>query len=712
MADIFYEQRAGFFDSVDLDRLYYADDMNIPYREIFTDGIAYDGVTESFLCTAQSGMIVHVAGGVALLDHHWIDAAPQSIQLEGNSSINDRYDAIFLRIDKSQSIRSGFLVYRTGGNSAPAAVNTSDIHEFKICNIHVPGFATDVIDNDIEDRRGTADCPFIEINLDTLGYVAGRGIRIDGNVISATGGGEGGPPSSIKICKLPDLLTYPESATDADIDLTGIAVGAYREDGSLWTDEDYPTGRIPISELNPHFSSSLMGLANFEHFQLISMEGISIRYANGINTISGTMNSGAREKILKEVSVEPNTNYTLSFNYSSSGFTEHNLPLNQHAAVCVAATRPPDDALPQDLNLLGIQILSPIAGSYEYTFSFNTGSLTSVYLWVDLAAVTDESSVVITIGDFYIPTSDGIMVEWESPSGDVLDDSYAINPGDVWTQIELPSASLPSENYYTESDEGKVLYNGVLVAQTSQNISQNGTYDTTLKNEVVVDVEGSGGIPIISRDLWDSLPISTKRSYGLIAIQDRLIGFDRGELVNGADFIVNVLQTGSAWSNTTFSCSSSGTFKLLVLALNSESSTKNLTLTVELNNVAVTGTTLDYHSYTSSGTNKRNYRLNEYEVQVEAGDEIEITLSDQGSYSAFAFALLDIEYLSLLQAITTADSAAQGAYISDGAVIYGTFDGQSHSATINADVYSAENVISTENPGSNYKSSYIFWFAI
>lgn len=48
-------------------------------------------------------------------------------------------------------------------------------------------------------------------------------------------------------------------------------------------------------------------------------------------------------------------------------------------------------------------------------------------------------------------------------------------------------------NSYSASDEGMVVDNGALVAQTSQNITENGTYDTTLKNEVVVNVAGGGG---------------------------------------------------------------------------------------------------------------------------------------------------------------------------------------------------------------------------
>lgn len=43
-------------------------------------------------------------------------------------------------------------------------------------------------------------------------------------------------------------------------------------------------------------------------------------------------------------------------------------------------------------------------------------------------------------------------------------------------------------NSYTASDEGKVVNNSALVAQTSATYTNNGTYDTTLKNSVTVSV--------------------------------------------------------------------------------------------------------------------------------------------------------------------------------------------------------------------------------
>lgn len=49
-------------------------------------------------------------------------------------------------------------------------------------------------------------------------------------------------------------------------------------------------------------------------------------------------------------------------------------------------------------------------------------------------------------------------------------------------------------NSYTAGDEGKVVSNGALVAQTAHaEVTQNGTIDTTLNNSVTVNVSGGGG---------------------------------------------------------------------------------------------------------------------------------------------------------------------------------------------------------------------------
>lgn len=55
---------------------------------------------------------------------------------------------------------------------------------------------------------------------------------------------------------------------------------------------------------------------------------------------------------------------------------------------------------------------------------------------------------------------------------------------------EKVNVSVP--NSYSASDEGKVVSNGALVSQTSDTVTTNDTYDTTLINSLTVNVSGGG----------------------------------------------------------------------------------------------------------------------------------------------------------------------------------------------------------------------------
>lgn len=56
------------------------------------------------------------------------------------------------------------------------------------------------------------------------------------------------------------------------------------------------------------------------------------------------------------------------------------------------------------------------------------------------------------------------------------------------------TANVP--NTYSAGDEGKVVSNGALVAQGSDTVTQNDTYDTTLISSLTVNVSGGGGASV------------------------------------------------------------------------------------------------------------------------------------------------------------------------------------------------------------------------
>lgn len=95
---------------------------------------------------------------------------------------------------------------------------------------------------------------------------------------------------------------------------------------------------------------------------------------------------------------------------------------------------------------------------------------------------------------------------------------------------DFPDDIASITNTYTASDEGKVVSNGVLVAQTSDTVTQNGTVDTTLISSLLVNVSASGG----GAAYYTKFP-RTSSAYGKLGFG--IVG-NKGE--QGTIFMVNI----------------------------------------------------------------------------------------------------------------------------------------------------------------------------
>lgn len=82
------------------------------------------------------------------------------------------------------------------------------------------------------------------------------------------------------------------------------------------------------------------------------------------------------------------------------------------------------------------------------------------------------------------------------PASAVDSGTKSITSNGTHDVIGYASASVAVPNSYSASDEGKVVSNGALVAQTSDTVTTNDTYDTTLINSLTVNVSGSSGYSI------------------------------------------------------------------------------------------------------------------------------------------------------------------------------------------------------------------------
>lgn len=169
MSEQSFEVECGFFDSVNKDRLYSADEMNRPYKRIITNGIfaTPTGTPSTDLqVVASSEMNVIVKKGDALFADKWFSNPSEiAITIPANSSIVPRIDSVIARVDKTLNGRKGKIVYKTGepsSNPQPPTINTdTNIIEYRLANIYVVSNAVSISQSNITDLRGSEECPWI-----------------------------------------------------------------------------------------------------------------------------------------------------------------------------------------------------------------------------------------------------------------------------------------------------------------------------------------------------------------------------------------------------------------------------------------------------------------------------------------------------------------------------------------------------------------------
>lgn len=168
--DVKYKVDAGFFDAINEDRPYSADDMNRPYRKLISNGVfaTPKGTPSDFLqvFSAKNAMNVIVSAGYALIGDKWFEnPSDLTITISQNPEVLTRIDSIVAQVDKTQSGRVGSIVYRQGSASSNPVhpnINTEeDIAEFRLADIRISPSCVEITQDLITDCRGSEECPWV-----------------------------------------------------------------------------------------------------------------------------------------------------------------------------------------------------------------------------------------------------------------------------------------------------------------------------------------------------------------------------------------------------------------------------------------------------------------------------------------------------------------------------------------------------------------------
>lgn len=156
---------SGFFNSVNGDRTYNADDLTN-----FFDGVLDDGIFKNYDTSMEvnpgTGMAVTVGGGKALvLGKYIVNTGELTLELEGSGS-QPRFDAIVCGVDLEE--RTGTIYVKTGTPdstpSYPSMVRTTTKKEICLAFIYIAAGVTTITAADITDTRSDPSvCGYVNL---------------------------------------------------------------------------------------------------------------------------------------------------------------------------------------------------------------------------------------------------------------------------------------------------------------------------------------------------------------------------------------------------------------------------------------------------------------------------------------------------------------------------------------------------------------------
>ena len=149
---------SGFFNSVNDDRLYNAEDISRYFENILSSGI-FKRIENCLKVSASSGLALTVAPGAGLIDCHWFRArSAESVTIPAAHAVLPRFDIVAARLDLTDTARSISLTVISGtpaeSPAEPTLTRTATVYDLALALVYVPAGATSISAENITDVRG------------------------------------------------------------------------------------------------------------------------------------------------------------------------------------------------------------------------------------------------------------------------------------------------------------------------------------------------------------------------------------------------------------------------------------------------------------------------------------------------------------------------------------------------------------------------------
>ena len=148
---------SGFFNSVNGDRLYNADQMSRIFEGLITDGV-YASVGNKLAVQPNSGMIIQIATGRGWFGRHWVNNDSEyTLTVAESDVILNRYVAVCIKVDDTDAVRNAVPYLKYGEFASkpakPTMIRTELVKEYCLAYIYIKAGATAITAADIEDTR-------------------------------------------------------------------------------------------------------------------------------------------------------------------------------------------------------------------------------------------------------------------------------------------------------------------------------------------------------------------------------------------------------------------------------------------------------------------------------------------------------------------------------------------------------------------------------
>lgn len=171
---------SGFFNSVNNDRVYNADQISDIFKGVITDGVFYS-VGNKLAVQPNSGLTIQIADGRGWFGGRWVNNEAECLlTLEAADVTLNRYCAVCVRTNLNDSAREAkpYLKYGEFATNPvkPTMERTDKVKEYCLAYIYIKAKATEITAADIEDTRA---------NTELCGWVTGVIKQLDSTTLFA-----------------------------------------------------------------------------------------------------------------------------------------------------------------------------------------------------------------------------------------------------------------------------------------------------------------------------------------------------------------------------------------------------------------------------------------------------------------------------------------------------------------------------------------------